>query len=47
MIKALLATRRKQLACARLERIVSERRNSFEIRDYAKRRAAALKARPR
>ena len=45
MIRALLATRRKHLACARLERIVSERRNSFEIRDYTKRRAAALKAR--
>jgi len=45
MIRWFVATRKRQLACARLERIVSERRNSFEIRDYAKRRAAALKAR--
>jgi hypothetical protein len=29
----------------RLSDIVSERRNSFEIRDYTKRRDAALKAR--
>lgn len=31
------------LAARRLHRIVTERRNSFEIMDYRKRRAAALK----
>lgn len=31
------------LAARRLHRIVMERRNSFEITDYRKRRAAALR----
>jgi len=35
------------LAARRLHRIVMERRNSFEIMDYRKRRAAALKGKRR
>ncbi len=30
-------------ACARLQRMTERRRNSYEIQDYRKRRAAALK----
>lgn len=36
---------RQWLARRRLQRIVDARRNSYEIIDYRKRRAAALKAR--
>jgi hypothetical protein len=36
---------RRYLACKALARMVEEKRNSFEIRDYTKRRAAALKGR--
>ena len=32
-------------ACRRLNKLVQQRRASFEIQDYRKRRAAALKAR--
>jgi len=35
------------LAARRLHRMVMERRNSFEIMDYRKRRAAALKGKRR
>lgn len=35
------------LAARRLHRIVMERRNSFEIMDFRKRRAAALKGKRR
>lgn len=35
------------LAARRLHRIVMERKNSFEIMDYRKRRAAALKGKRR
>ncbi len=35
------------LAARRLHRIVMERRNSFEVMDYRKRRAAALKGKRR
>lgn len=39
-------TRLKQwLACRKLNKLVAARRNSFECQDFAKRRAAALKAR--
>ncbi len=31
------------LAARRLHRIVMERRNSFQVQDYTRRRAAALK----
>lgn len=31
------------LARRRLQRLVEQRRNSFEVRDFAKRRAAALR----
>lgn len=34
---------RRWLAQRKLHRIVTERRNSFEITDYRKRRAAALR----
>ena len=36
---------RRWLARRRLARMVEQRRNSFEIADYRKRRAAALKGR--
>jgi hypothetical protein len=36
---------RQVLARRRLQRIVEARRASFEVRDYAKRREAALKGR--
>jgi hypothetical protein len=39
MIRAL----RIWLACRRLNRLVARQRAKFEIRDYAKRRAAMLK----
>lgn len=35
---------RQWLACRRLNKLVAQRRSSFEIVDYRKRRAAALKA---
>ena len=35
------------LAARRLHRIVMERRNSFEVMDFRKRRAAALKGKRR
>lgn len=35
---------RTYFAVRRLNKLVQARRNSFEIRDYAKRRQAALKA---
>jgi hypothetical protein len=34
---------RQWLAIRRLNRLVTARRNSFEVQDFAKRRAAALK----
>ena len=34
---------RQYLAMRQLQRLVDQRRNSFECQDYAKRRAAALK----
>ena len=37
-------TIRREIAKRRLERLVTRQRASFEVRDYAKRRAAALKA---
>ena len=36
---------RQMLARRRLQRMVDDRRNSFEIQDYRKRREAALKGR--
>jgi hypothetical protein len=33
------------LACRRLEKLIKARQASFEVQDYRKRRAAALKAR--
>lgn len=38
---------RQHLARRRLQRMVENRRNSFEIKDYRKRREAALKRRAR
>ena len=35
---------RRHLACRKLAKITAERRASFEVQQYAKRRAAALKA---
>jgi hypothetical protein len=35
------------LACRRLQRLVDQRRNSFEAEQYRRRRAAALKGRLR
>jgi hypothetical protein len=37
----MIARIRRWLACQRLERITRERRDSYEIRRYAERRAAA------
>lgn len=39
-----LFLRRHHAACRKLQRIVEQRRQSFETQDFAKRRAAALKA---
>ena len=39
----MLARIRTAIAKRRLERMVHQNRNSFEVRDYRKRRAAALK----
>jgi hypothetical protein len=36
---------RHRRACKRLQRLVDQQRESFEVRDFAKRRAAALKGR--
>lgn len=41
----MIARFRQWLAAQRLERITRERRNSFEIEQYRRRRAAALKGR--
>jgi hypothetical protein len=38
-------TVRQWLACRRLAKLVAKQRKSFEVKDYAKRRAAALKGR--
>ena len=40
---AMIAALRQYLASRRLQRIVDERRRSFECQDYAKRREAALR----
>lgn len=43
--RAPILNRVKQwLACRRLNKLVTAKRNSFETLDYARRRAAALKA---
>lgn len=42
-----LFNRHGETPAERLHRIVMERRNSFEIMDYRKRRAAALKGKRR
>ena len=42
MIRNLLFLYRHKRACKRLQRLTEERRNSFAIQDYRKRRAAAL-----
>ena len=39
----MLARIRTAIAKCRLQRMVQQNRNSFEVRDYRKRRAAALK----
>ena len=36
---------RSYLACRRLNKLVNKRRQSFEIQDYRRRRAAALRSR--
>lgn len=45
MIRNWLFLFRHMRACRKLQRLTEERRNSFETRDYVKRRAAALKGR--
>lgn len=54
MIRAILSKlrrpsvdNRQQLAIERLEQITAERRNSPEVREYEKRRKAALKHTPK
>lgn len=39
---AILSAIRRRIAARRLHRIVTERRNSFEVRDFVRRRAAML-----
>ena len=43
MIRALLASRRRKLACVRLAKMVEANRNSFKVIDFAKRREAMLR----
>jgi hypothetical protein len=43
MIRNWLFMRRHMAACRKLQRLVEERRNSFEVQDFRRRRQAALK----
>jgi hypothetical protein len=43
MIRALIASRRRQLACVRLSKMVESNRNSFRIQDFKRRRDAMLR----
>jgi hypothetical protein len=44
VIRALIASRRRQLACVKLARMVESNRNSFRIQDFKRRRDAMLRA---
>lgn len=43
MIRKYLAAYREYRAVRKLQRMIEERRNSYEIQDYCKRRAAMLR----
>jgi hypothetical protein len=43
-LRNFLFVRKHMKACRKLQQIVEQRRNSYEVQDYRKRRQAALKA---
>ena len=43
MIRSLLASLRRKLACVRLSKMVEQNKSSFKVIDFAKRREAMLR----